>query len=219
MNNKKTLYYDLSLQEMEKIQKSGTRPVLGIHVCCGVCAAFPLEFLHPVFRVVILYANSNIYPEEEYQRRFAELKRYVEIFNREHAADVTVVEFPYDNPSYMKDLAPFADEQEGGARCRLCYEKRMDETYGYADAHGFDYFTTVMTISRQKDSFALNEIGRKLSGKYRPKYFYSDFKKRKGIDRGTELRKRYGMYSQEYCGCVYSYREYQKKQKKNSEEG
>lgn len=208
MNEKKTYYYDLSIEEMEKIKKSGFRPTLGIHVCCGPCAAFPLEFLNEVFKIVIIYTNSNIYPQSEYNRRLDELKRYVSIFNNEHNADITLVEFEYDNIAYNECLKPYKDEVEGGNRCFFCYEKRMDEAYRYADEHNFDYFTTVMTISRQKNSVKLNEIGNKLSKKYRPKYFYSDFKKNRGIDRGVELRKKYNMYNQQYCGCIYSYQAY-----------
>lgn len=211
MNNKKTLYYDRSLLEIEKIKTLSYRPTLGIHVCCGPCSAFPLEFLAPYFKIYILYSNSNIYPSEEYQRRLTELKRYVDIFNNEHHQDVEIVEFKYDNEKYNVSLAPFKDEPEGGKRCLLCYEKRMNETYKYADEHHFDYFTTVMTISRQKDSYTLNEIGERLSHQYQTKYFYSDFKKRKGIDRGIELRKKYNMYNQEYCGCVYSYLKWKEK--------
>ena len=122
-----------------------------------------------------------------------------------------LIEFIYDNDDYNKSLAPYALEKEGGKRCLICYEKRMDLTYRYADEHGYDYFTTVMTISRQKDSFILNDIGEKLSKKYKTKYFYSDFKKHQGIDRTTELRKEYNLYNQLYCGCVYSYLERKRK--------
>ena len=38
-------------------------------------------------------------------------------------------------------------------------------------------------------------------------YLCSDFKKKNGYKRSTELSKEYGMYRQDYCGCVYSYRE------------
>ena len=87
----------------------------------------------------------------------------------------------------------------------------MDMTYKYADEHNYDYFTTVMTISRQKNSYVLNEIGEKLSHKYKTKYFYSDFKKKQGIDKSIELRKKYNLYNQEYCGCIYSYQKYLEK--------
>lgn len=211
MNKKKTFYYDLSIDEIEEIKKSGKRPILGIHICCAPCACFPLEFLTPYFQVKLLYANSNIYPREEYDRRLSELKRYLKIFNEEHHQDVELIEFIYDNDEYNKSLAPYALEKEGGKRCLICYEKRMDLTYRYADEHGYDYFTTVMTISRQKDSFILNDIGEKLSKKNKTKYFYSDFKKHQGIDRATELRKEYNLYNQLYCGCVYSYLERKRK--------
>ena len=212
MKDKRTKYYDMSISEIDNIKKEGTRPTLGIHVCCGVCASFPLEFLSPHFKVIILYCNSNIYPKEEYDRRLNELIRYVEYFNNEFNQDVEIVLFPYDNVSYNNYLSPYKDEPEGKTRCKLCYEKRMEETYKYADEEGFDYFTTVMTISRQKNSKILNEIGEKLSKKYKPKYFYSDFKKKQGIDRSRELRIKHDMYNQEYCGCIYSYNAYLKKE-------
>ena len=211
MNNKKTLYYDKSIEEIENIKKLNKRPILGIHVCCGPCSTFPLLFLAPYFQIKILYCNSNIYPSSEYYRRLNELKKYVEIFNIEHSQDVEIIEFEYDNISYNKDLESYKDDYEGGNRCKLCYAKRMDMTYKYADEHNYDYFTTVMTISRQKNSYVLNEIGEKLSHKYKTKYFYSDFKKKQGIDKSIELRKKYNLYNQEYCGCIYSYQKYLKK--------
>lgn len=208
MNNKKTLYYDKSLEEIEKIKQLKRKPTLGLHVCCGPCSLFPLEFLSSYFKIVILYSNSNIYPQEEYLRRLEELKNYLKLFNEENKSDIELVEFNYDNLEYNKSFEHLKDEPEGGKRCLLCFEKRMDITYKYADEHNFDYFTTVMTISRQKDSYILNQIGERLSKKYKTKYFYSDFKKKKGIDRGIELRKKYNLYNQEYCGCIFSYQKY-----------
>lgn len=211
MNNKKTLYYDKSIEELNRIKELKTRPTLGIHVCCGPCFAFPLEFLSSYFKIYVLYANSNIYPNNEYNRRLDELKKYLDYFNDKYSSDVELIVFEYDNENYNKKLEPFKNEKEGGNRCFLCYELRMDLTYKYADDHNFDYFTTVMTISRQKNSYKLNEIGEKLSHKYKTKYFFSDFKKKKGIDRSIELRKQLNMYNQLYCGCIYSYSEYLKK--------
>lgn len=211
MNKNKNYYYDLSLAEIEKIKSEHIRPIIGIHACCAPCMAFPLEFLAPIFSVKILYCNSNIYPSTEYNRRLNELKKYVDIFNKENNQDVEIIEFPYENNAYNQMLSPYSSEPEGGKRCLLCYTTRMEETYKYAHEHGYDYFTTVMTISRQKNSAVLNQIGAELSKKYSPKYFFSDFKKKKGIDRGIELRKKYDLYNQEYCGCVYSFIEYQKK--------
>lgn len=212
MRDKRTKFYDMSIEEIGLIKQENKRPILGLHVCCGVCVTFPLEFLTPIFKVVILYCNSNIYPQEEYNRRLNEMIRYVEYFNKAFNQDVEIIIFNYDNVAYNAFLAPYKDQPEGKERCKLCYERRMDETYRYADENNFDYFTTVMTISRQKNSKILNEIGEKLSKKYKPKYFYSDFKKKQGIDRSRELRIQHNLYNQEYCGCIYSYLNYKKNQ-------
>ena len=86
----------------------------------------------------------------------------------------------------------------------------------YAVEHGFDYFTTVMTVSRQKDSVILNQIGERLNNTS-TKYFFSDFKKDGGLEKGLQLVKKYDIYSQNYCGCVYSYREMLERVRKDYE--
>ena len=104
----------------------------------------------------------------------------------------------------VEDLL-YKDLKEGGSRCVLCYTKRMKEAYDFAEENNFDYFTTVMTISRQKNSQILNKIGKSLELNHsKTKYFYSDFKKNKGIDIGQDMAKKYNLYRQEYCGCEFS---------------
>lgn len=199
-------YYKKSQQILDEIKKSNAKPKLLLHACCGPCSTFPLKFLCPHFDVTIFFNNSNIYPEDEYVRRRDELKKFLGYFERDFGYHVDVIETPYDNENYMKDLEPYKDQPEGQTRCFICYEKRMDQAFAYADSHGFDYFTTVMTISRQKNSQKLNEIGLKISQKYKNTvYFFSDFKKNKGIDEAREMRIHYDLYQQLYCGCKYTY--------------
>ena len=202
----KVNYYKKSQQILDEIKKSPAKPRLLLHACCGPCSTFPLTFLCPHFDVTIFFNNSNIYPSDEYYRRLNELKKFLTYFERDYGYQVDVVEVPYNNEEYMKDLEPYKDQPEGQTRCFICYEKRMDQAFAYADSHGFDYFTTVMTISRQKNSQKLNEIGKRISEKYKnTKYFYSDFKKNKGIDEAREMRIKYELYQQLYCGCKYTY--------------
>ncbi|OPZ35878.1 MAG: hypothetical protein BWY98_00615 [Tenericutes bacterium ADurb.BinA155] len=198
-------YYKMSLKELAALPKD-RKPTLLLHACCGPCSTFPLTFLCPHFDVTIYYNNSNIFPEAEYQRRLEELKKFLGYFKRDYGYDVKLIVPPYDNVAYTADLAPYALEKEGGKRCVLCYTKRMGEAYDYAEAHGYDYFTTVMTISRQKNSEILNAVGKQLAEQHqKTHYFYSDFKKAKGIDIAREMRIHYGLYNQLYCGCQYSY--------------
>jgi len=72
---------------------------------------------------------------------------------------------------------------------------------------GFDYFTTTLSISPYKNSKWINEIGYELENKYNINYLYSDFKKQEGYKKSIELSKEFGLYRQEYCGCIYSLEE------------
>ena len=195
--------YKESLKTIELIRQTKTRPSLCMHVCCGPCSCWPLEFLKD-FDVTLYFTNSNIYPSEEYFRRLNELKKFL---NEVHP-EVKLVISEYDNEAYTKRISILKDEPEKGKRCLMCYGLRMNEAYQYAHNHHFDYFTTVMTIYRQKDSNVLNSIGLKLSTKYpNTKYFVSDFKKADGNLKGNKIAAELGMYRQDYCGCIYSYQQ------------
>lgn len=216
----KVNYYLKSLEELKSIS-ADKKPRLLLHACCGPCSCFPLIFLCPHFEVTIYYTNSNIYPSEEYERRLEELKKLLKYIERDYGFIVNLIVPPYDNIAYTKNiLEPLKDYPEGSFRCFACYEARMSEAYDYAENNGYDYFTTVMSISRQKSSQKMNEIGAKLEKNHKTtKYFYSDFKKNKGIDEGRAMKNHYGLYSQTYCGCIYSYKarlEYDLKKKKES---
>lgn len=211
-SSNKVNYYQQSLDEIKKIQQSNTRPTILLHACCAPCASFPLEFLSDVFDCTIYFNNSNIYPSSEYNKRLDECKKYVADINTKITHKIKLIECDYLNESYTKRLEPYKDAPEGGQRCFLCYTLRMKEGFAYANDHKFDYFTTVMTISRQKDSQKLNEIGQSLQPLFtHTKYFHSDFKKKQGIDRARELSKEHNLYRQQYCGCIYSYQEYCKR--------
>lgn len=203
-SSNKTNYYLVSQKEVEEIkQKYGnTKPKILVHACCAVCASWPLEFLASIFDVTVYFNNSNIWPSEEYARRLNELKRYISETN----PNIKLIVTEYANEAYTKKLEPMKDDPEGWQRCFFCYRLRMNEAYHYASDNGFDYFTTVMSISRQKDSQIINGIGKELSALYpNVSYFYSDFKKGGGQERQKELVDEHNLYRQDYCGCIYSY--------------
>lgn len=208
INETKINYYDKSLEILSKLDSFDHKPTLLLHACCGPCSCFPLTFLCPHFDVTIYYNNSNIYPASEFDKRLETLKELLKDLERDYGYHVKLITPPYDNVSYNEALAPYRTSKEGGPRCLFCYEKRMREAYDYADKNGYDFFCTVMTISRQKNSQILNQIGQKLEKEHSNcPYFYSDFKKKDGALKGREIRLRYGLYNQNYCGCIYSYNE------------
>lgn len=199
-------YNNYYLDSVDIIKSFGERkPTLLIHVCCGPCACYPLIFLAEHFSVTIYYTNSNIFPREEFDHRLSTLKELLEDLKRDRGIEIKLIVAPYDHDEYMKDLRPFKEAREGGERCHICYQKRMAEGYDYADSHGYEYFTTVMTISREKDSKVLNAIGEELAKSHQTKYFFSDFKKKDGFNKGVAIRKQYNLYYQDYCGCEYSF--------------
>ncbi len=195
-----------ALKTFEEVDKLDKKPTLLIHACCGPCSSYPLTLLCKHFDVTIYYNNSNIYPESEYVRRRDELIRLVECYKKDYGFDIKVIVPLYNNEEYNKTLEPLKDIPEGGLRCFTCYEKRMDEAYRFASENHFDYFCTIMTISRQKSSQKLNEIGEKLQKKYpNTKYLFSDFKKNNGLLEVKKFKEKYNLYQQLYCGCIYSY--------------
>lgn len=197
-------YYKQSLKEIEAVKASRHKPKLLLHACCGPCACHPLEVLNDVFDITIYYANSNIFPKSEYERRRDELVNKVVGYFK----DVKVVVPPYDNVAYNRLLAPYAKEKECGKRCWLCYELRLRDTFDYAKANGYDYVCTVLTISRMKDSQVINQIAALVAKDYPDiHYFYSDFKKDNGITKGNAIARHLGLYRQDYCGCIYSWNE------------
>ena len=211
-------YYKKSREILANLQESNEKPRLLLHACCGPCSTFPLKDLTPHFKVTIYFNNSNIYPKEEYLRRLEELKKFLIYFENDYHEHVDLIVTEYDNDKYNVDLEPYKDMPEGNTRCFICYEKRMDEAMNYASENGYDFFTTVMSISRQKNSQVLNQIGEKISKKYsNVSYFYSDFKKNKGIDIARLMRIHYNLYQQLYCGCKYSYEKFLIKDKEKND--
>ncbi len=192
---------------MNEIAQLTIKPKLLMHSCCAVCNAWPLEYLYPYFEITLYYNNSNIAPFDEYALRLNELKSYVEHFNATHQTAIVIAEEPYDYDTYKATyLKKRADDKEGTLRCGMCYALRINQALHYASKHGFDYVTTVMTISRQKNADKINDIAKRLMGAYpNLTYFYSNFKKAKGIDFSVNTAKALGIYRQEYCGCEYSF--------------
>ena len=205
---KKINYQNELRYVLENLKKDGKKPTLLLHACCGPCFTIPYEEIKDYFDITIIFNNSNIYPKEEHDRRLSEFKRYL----KEIGANITLLEFPYDNENYNKDLEPRADDKEGHERCRICFRKRLGFGFQYASEHGYDYFGTVMTISRYKNAQDINKIGYELQEKYpTTKWLPADFKKNDGYEKSLLVIKEHEMYFQEYCGCIYSYKAYKNK--------
>ena len=202
--------YQLKLEQIiDQVMKNDKRPSLLLHACCGPCSSYCLEYLSNYFDITILYYNPNIYPDAEYHRRLNELKVYIKKIPFSHKIDL--LEVNYNPDEYYQTVKGLEHLGERSQRCYACYKLRMEECVKIALERNFDYFTTTLSISPYKDAKWINEIGEELEKKYKVKYLYADFKKKNGFKRSIELSKEYNMYRQDYCGCVYSKLEHDKK--------
>ncbi len=183
----------------------GAVPSLLLHSCCAPCSSYVLEYLSQYFLITVFYYNPNIYPEEEYRMRVREQQEFIRRFPAPHP--IHFVEGEYDTDRFYDMAKGMEQLPEGGERCFRCYELRLREAGTLARAEGFDYFTTTLSISPLKNAGKLNEIGQRIGAEVGVTYLCSDFKKKNGYKRSTELSREYGMYRQDYCGCVYSLRE------------
>lgn len=203
-------YEILMDQQLKEIEKTGIKPKLLLHSCCAPCSSAILEFLQNYFDITVYFYNPNITFEEEYYKRLNEQREYHE----KRGYSIKVIEGNY-NPKedFFKQVKGLEDRREGGERCFKCYTLRMEATVQKAKELGFDYFSTVLSISPLKNAQWINEIGEKLSEKYGIKFLNGDFKKKNRYLRSTEISREYELYRQDYCGCVFSKMEREAKEK------
>ena len=178
------------------------RKKLLLHSCCAPCSTSCIERLTKYFDITILYYNPNIEPLEEYEKRKEYQIKLIERFDSVNKLDY--IDCDYDNDIYLEYVKGLETEPEGGARCNKCYILRMEYTVKKAKELGYDYFGTTLTVSPHKNSKTINEIGKFLEEKYNINYLYSDFKKEEGYKRSIELAKKYDLYRQDYCGCLFA---------------
>ena len=193
--------HDALMQALiDSLSKDGPRPRLLLHCCCAPCSTAVLERLHQHFDITVFYDNPNIDTAAEHDLRARELKTFTA---RSVLADEAVIQ-PYDPASYYAAVCGLEQEPEGGARCERCFALRLRNAARYAAAHGYDYYTTTLTISPMKNAALLNALGEQMGQEENIPFLNSDFKKRGGYLRSTELSRQYGIYRQDYCGCVFS---------------
>lgn len=183
-------------------------PRLLLHACCAPCSSYCLEYLSRYFEITVLYYNPNISPEEEFRKRAEEEKRLISELPVKNP--VTLVVDDYSPDEFFGAVKGLESAPEGGERCFVCYRLRLERAARYAKEHGFDYFCSTLSISPLKNAQKLNEISAELSEIYEVKNLPNDFKKKGGYLRSIELSREYGLYRQNYCGCVFSKREQNK---------
>lgn len=195
-------------RRIEQFQREDRVPRLLLHSCCAPCSSYVLEYLSEYFDITIFYYNPNITSRDEYLKRVAEVKRLIAGLPVKHP--ISFIEGDYEPREFTATVKGLENEPEGGARCVRCFELRLRKTAETAAGMARDtgeeiLFTTTLTISPLKNADLLNSIGEEAATLYDGiSWLDSDFKKRGGYKRSIELSRQYGLYRQNYCGCVYS---------------
>ena len=198
--------YQRELEAVIKENESKSRvPRLLLHSCCAPCSSYVLEYLSDYFEITVFYYNPNISPAEEYEKRAAEQQHLIRELPAKHRIHLVVG--AYEPERFYAVSRGLEQVPEGGERCFRCFRLRLEEAAKMAAEGGFDYFATTLTISPLKNAQKLNEIGEELSELYKVEHLPSDFKKKNGYKRSVELSALYGLYRQNYCGCVFSKRD------------
>ncbi len=193
---------------LESIKNSGKRPSLLLHSCCGPCSSYVLKMLNDYFKISIFYYNPNIYPHEEFIKRYNVQLELI----KKMGLDIDVVMIDEDYEVYLNAVKEYTALKEGSLRCYKCYEFRLKKLSDFASLNGYDYFSTVMSVSPYKSSKWINELGTMYQNK--SIFLYSNFKKENGYKESIRLSKEYDLYRQDWCGCLFSLNEHEEKIKK-----
>lgn len=187
---------------MQDLNRLGQRPKLLVHLCCGPCAVAPLrELLKETADVWGFFHNPNIHPLEEFRKRLDAVKKLSALLSIPVIYDEV-----YRPGEFIKGIRSHTGQKDGvpsfGERCGYCYSSRLEATAKAASEGGFAAFTSSLLFSRYQDHEYIRSAGVEFARKYGILFLYEDF--RSLWQEGREASRSLSLYSQKYCGCVYS---------------
>lgn len=169
-----------------------------LHACCAPCSLEPVRLLREEgFEPTICWANPNIQPAAEHDRRLSELRRYcraegIELIESEDAADYRRWELA---------VAPIG-ARDRPRRCRACYALRLQRAVDVACERGFTHIATTLAVSPYQLLETCNEVLGRLARAHGLTPVERDF--RPWYPEATRRSRELGMYRQNYCGCRFS---------------
>jgi predicted adenine nucleotide alpha hydrolase (AANH) superfamily ATPase len=176
-----------------------------LHSCCAPCFGYVFELLESQYCITPFFYNPNIAPLNEYRKRFEEIKNFC------ITKKVKLFEGEYDARKWTGLVKEHRFSGERSERCRVCYEIRLRKSFEFAFTNNINMVATTLSISPHKDAEMINSIGKKLGSEFNLEFLEADFKKNDGFKKSLELSRAHGFYRQNYCGCIYSKLERNKK--------
>lgn len=213
---------DYYIKQMNEALSGLNNPKILLHSCCAPCSSFCLLALKEVASLGVYYYNPNISLKDEWDFRYSELKRLVDIYNsnpdiklekeNQHVnitknyvnRNIEILDVPYESELFFEKTKGYEECPERGERCAICFDLRLRKTAIKAKELGYDFFATTLTLSPLKDANLINQTGERIAKEVGISYLPSDFKKKNGYKMSIELSKEFNLYRQNYCGCIFS---------------
>ncbi|MEA2013643.1 MAG: epoxyqueuosine reductase QueH [Verrucomicrobiota bacterium] len=165
-----------------------------LHTCCGPCfTSCAKRLLDENYSVTAYFLNDNIDTKTEFCKRLDNALSVCDYYG------LKLIVNPYNHCNWLKYITGLEKEPEKGARCTKCFEYSLKKSAEYANAHGFDFFTTTLTVSPHKSSDLIFSIGKKINN-----FLEINFKKEDGFKKSIEISKKLNLYRQKYCGCEFA---------------
>ena len=193
-------FYLEQFQQTINEYKDGT--LLLLHSCCAVCSSSVIEQLSSKFSVTVFFYNPNIFPREEYILRREQQIRLISLLPAPFG--ITYIEQDDGYDCFLDHISGYESQPEGGSRCALCFDLRLQATARRAKECAIELFTSTLTVSPHKSAHAVNIAGQLAAEQYGVRWLASDFKKQGGYLRSVKLSEQYNIYRQRYCGCSFS---------------
>ena len=179
----------------EPILLPGQDQRLLLHICCAPCATYTVDRLRQLaFDVTGYWYNPNVHPFGEHERRREALVGYAGQNNLP-----MVWEAGYEIVDFLRAIQ---GQERFRVRCRICYQMRLERAAQTAAHGGYDAFTTTLLISPYQDQEAIKAIGEQAAARHGIGFFFENL--RRGWAERGRLTREHDLYSQRYCGCVYS---------------
>lgn len=173
-----------------------------LHSCCAPCSVAIIEKLLSLgAKPSIFYFNPNIFPEEEYEKRKSEIKKFCDELGLEQR------DGDYNRTPWLECVKGMEKLPERGARCLECFKFRMISTARFAHENGFKVFTTSLSSSRWKNLEQIFEAGQNAEKLFPRVSFWAQNWRKDGLsERRAKILREKSFYNQNYCGCEFSQR-------------
>jgi ribonuclease HII len=194
--SKVTGIHRLSYKPVKKILEKKEKLLL--HICCWPDASIPILDLKDKYDIHCFWYDPNIQPKKEYDKRLRNFKKVCKIEKVKYSVG------SYDLKEFLNSIKWLENTPERWKKCSECYDLRLKKTADKAKELWIKYWTTTLNISPHKSLEKIFKIWDKYSIKNNLEFLKIAFRKNKWFERSVEYTKKYKIYRQNYCGCIYS---------------